>query len=113
MKECPLIDSLEEQGRENRIIIDTPPVLPVSDTRLLVGHAQSVILVVRALKAPVGAIMRAKDLLIQANAPISGVVVNGMKAKHMGAAYYGYRGYGEYGEYGGYGEYDESYQKNS
>lgn len=87
-----------------RIIIDTPPVLPVSDTRLLVNHAQSVIMVVRALKAPVGAVLRAKDLLVQARAPLAGVVLNGMK-KRSGSKYYGYKGYGEYGASGGYGGY--------
>lgn len=86
----------------DRVIIDSPPVLPVSDTRLLVGHAQSVILVVRANKAPVGAVMRAKELLSQAGAPIAGVVINGMTRRNKGAGYYGYKGYGEYGGYGGY-----------
>ncbi|BDS07617.1 hypothetical protein NT6N_26570 [Oceaniferula spumae] len=94
----------------DRVIIDSPPVLPVSDTRLLVGHVQTVIMVVRAMKAPVGAIMRAKELLQQADAPLVGVVINGMKQKHMGAAYFGYRGYGEYGAdaYGGYYEDDRT-----
>jgi len=91
----------------DRVIIDTPPVLPVSDTRLLARHAQTVILVVRALKAPVGAIMRAKELLEQSKAPIAGVVINAMKRKHAGSGYYGYKGYGEYGGSGGYGGYYE------
>lgn len=89
----------------DRIIIDTPPVLPVSDTRVLVKHVHSVILVVRALKAPVGAIVRTKELLIQAKAPMAGVVLNGMKRKRGGGGgYYGY--YGHYGDKG-YGEYHE------
>lgn len=87
-----------------RIIIDTPPILPVSDTRILVKHAQSVVMVVRALKAPVGAVLRAKELLLNARAPLAGVVLNGMK-KRSGSKYYGYKGYGEYGANGGYGGY--------
>ena len=89
----------------DRVIIDTPPVLPVSDTRLIAQHAQTVILVVRALKIPVGAIMRTKELLEQARVNVSGVVINAMKRKHIGSGYYGYRGYGEYGGSGGYGGY--------
>ena len=100
-----IISTLSEDY--DRVVIDTAPVLPVSDTRLLVRHAQSVILVVRSLKAPVGAIMRAKQLLATAQAPLVGVVLNGMKRKHLGGEYYGYRGYGEFGGSGGYGGYYE------
>lgn len=89
----------------DRVVIDTPPVLPVSDTRLLVRHVQTVLLVVRALKAPFGAVMRAKVLLEAAQAPIAGVVINAIKRKHIGSGYYGYHGYGEYGGSGGYGGY--------
>mgnify|MGYP001031205478 FL=1 len=89
----------------DRVIVDTPPVLPVSDTRLLAQHVQTVILVVRALKIPVGAIIRTKELLEQARIHVSGVVINAMKRKHIGSGYYGYRGYGEYGGSGGYGGY--------
>lgn len=89
----------------DRVIIDTPPVLPVSDTRLIAQHVQTVILVVRALKIPVGAIIRTKELLEQARIKVSGVVINAMKRKHIGSGYYGYRGYGEYGGSGGYGGY--------
>ena len=77
----------------------------MSDTRLIAQHAQTCILVVRALKIPVGAIMRTKELLTQARVNVSGVVINAMKRKHIGSGYYGYRGYGEYGGSGGYGGY--------
>ncbi len=89
----------------DRVIIDSPPVLPVSDTRLLARHVQTTILVVRALKAPVGAIMRAKELLETAGAALGGVVINSMKRKYLGSGYYGYHGYGEYGSSSGYGGY--------
>ena len=89
----------------DRVIVDTPPVLPVSDTRLISRHVQTTIMVVRALKVPVGAIMRTKELLEQAKVHVSGVVINAMKRKHVGSGYYGYRGYGEYGGSGGYGGY--------
>ncbi|MBT8038342.1 MAG: polysaccharide biosynthesis tyrosine autokinase [Verrucomicrobiae bacterium] len=89
----------------DRVIIDSAPVLPVSDTRLLVNHVHSVVLVVRALKAPAGAILRAKELLMVAKAPLVGAVLNAMKTKHTGGGYYGYRDYGEYGgSYGYYGD---------
>ena len=69
-------------------------------------HVQSVILVVRARKAPVGAVLRAHDLIEEGGGRIAGVVLNGMK-KSAGAGYYGYKGYGEYGAEDGYGYYGE------
>ncbi|MFC4991803.1 polysaccharide biosynthesis tyrosine autokinase [Rubritalea tangerina] len=90
--------------RYDRIILDSAPVLPVADSRLLAKHAQAVIMVVRSRKTPIGAIMRARDLLKQAGAKVSGVVVNGMKRAGAGS-YHGYKGFGEYGaeDYGYYG----------
>jgi len=93
-------------SRFDRIIIDSAPVLPVSDSRLLAKQVQAVIIVVRARKAPVGAVLRARDLLQEAHGSIAGVVLNGMK-KSAGAGYYGYKGYGEYGAEEGYGYYGE------
>ncbi len=97
-----LIESLA--SRYDRIILDSAPVLPVADSRLLSKHVHAVIMVVRSRKTPVGAITRAHDLLKQAGARVSGVVVNGMKRTSSGS-YNGYKGYGEYGaeDYGYYG----------
>ena len=106
LQENELDDILDKLGEYyDRIIVDSPPVLPVSDTRLIAQHVQTTILVVRALKVPVGAIMRTTELLEQARVTVSGVVINAMKRKHIGSGYYGYRGYGEYGGSGGYGGY--------
>ncbi|QQL44318.1 polysaccharide biosynthesis tyrosine autokinase [Sulfuriroseicoccus oceanibius] len=103
------IQSLFDHAAEHfdRVIVDTPPVLPVSDTRLIAQHAQKSILVVRALKTPVGAVLRARDLLQDAKISLAGVVVNALRVKHTGGSgYYGYHGYGEYGHEGYYGDND-------
>ena len=88
----------------DRIILDSAPVLPVADSRLLAKHAHAVILVVRTRKTPIGAMIRACDLLKASGAKLGGVVVNGMK-RSGGSNYLGYKGLGEYGgeEYGYYG----------
>ena len=88
----------------DRIILDSAPVLPVADSRLLAKHAHAVILVVRTRKTPIGAMIRACDLLKASGAKLGGVVVNGMK-RSGGSNYLGYKGHGEYGgeEYGYYG----------
>jgi len=91
----------------DRIIIDSAPILPVSDSRILAKHVQSVISVVRARKAPVGAVIRTRDLIQDSGGTIVGVVLNGMKKSVGRYGYYGYKGYGEYGAEGGYGYYGE------
>jgi capsular exopolysaccharide synthesis family protein len=108
LHEDELVKILDELAPQfDRIIVDSAPVLPVSDSRVIAKHIQSVILVVRARKAPVGAVLRARDLLEEGGGRVAGVVLNGMKKSAGAAGYYGYKGYGEYGAEGGYGYYGE------
>lgn len=97
LHEGAFVDILKElHPKFDRIILDSAPVLPVADSRLLAKHAQAVILVVRSRKTPIGAMMRACNLLKVADARMGGVVVNGIKLT-AGVNYYGYKGLGEYG----------------
>ena len=98
-----LLESLRPQF--DRIILDSAPVIPVADSRLLAKHVQAVILVVRSRKTPIGAMIRACQLLKFADAKMGGVVVNGMK-RAAGSNYHGYKGLGEYGteKYGYHGD---------
>jgi capsular exopolysaccharide synthesis family protein len=85
----------------DRIIIDTAPVLPVSDTLLLADKVQTVMLVVHGYKTSRKGVERAVQLLKRASAPLSGVVLNLLPHRRLGGAYYYsyYHGYG-YGHYG-------------
>lgn len=84
----------------DRVVIDTAPVLPVSDTLLLVEKVQTVVLVVQGCKTPRKAVARSLQLLKNANAPIGGVVLNLLPhRRHSGYYYSYYHGYG-YGHYG-------------
>jgi capsular exopolysaccharide synthesis family protein len=72
---------MEEQMRQwtqqfDRIVMDTAPLLPVSDTQALAVRADAVILVARAGVTRKRALVRARDLLWRINAPLSGVVIN-------------------------------------
>jgi capsular exopolysaccharide synthesis family protein len=60
----------------DRIVIDTAPLLAVSDTQTLAVRADAVVLVVRAGMTRKRALIRARDLLWRVNAPVAGVVVN-------------------------------------
>ncbi len=72
---------MEEQMRQwtqqfDRIVIDTAPLLAVSDTQAMAVRADAVVLVARAGVTRKRALVRARDLLWRINAPISGVVIN-------------------------------------
>ncbi len=86
-----LVRSVE---RYTHIVIDSPPILSVTDGIILARQADALALVVRHGKSSRHVVRRARDLLFRAGAPISGVVLN---AVDMNAPeYYGYYGYSGY-----------------
>jgi capsular exopolysaccharide synthesis family protein len=78
----------------DRVVIDTAPVLAVSDTQAMAALADTVVLVARAGMTRKRALIRARDLLWRINAPIAGVVVNDVDMRLEN--FYTYR-YGMYG----------------
>lgn len=58
------------------IILDSPPVLPVTDAVLLAREADGVLLVVKGHDTPRELLRRARDQLVQANGRLLGAVVN-------------------------------------
>jgi capsular exopolysaccharide synthesis family protein len=90
--------------RYEKIIIDSPPILPVSDTISLSKIADAVIIVVSHGKLPRQAIIRGKQILQDVGSKIIGVVLNNIVLKHRGySSYYYYNYYGSYGYYSYYG----------
>jgi capsular exopolysaccharide synthesis family protein len=79
------------------LIFDTPPVLPVTDTQLLMPYADASVLVARAESTSRIGLQRAYKLLLphaqNPQYPNIGIVLNGISTRS--AAYYGY--YGNYG----------------
>ncbi len=74
------------------VIIDSPPLLPVSDPLLLAPEVDGVLLVVLAGKTPRQVVRRARDLLASVEANVLGVVVNNV-AEAL-PYYYDYKYYG-------------------
>jgi capsular exopolysaccharide synthesis family protein len=76
-----------------RIIIDSPPVLAVSDASVLATLVDGVLLVVRAHATPVEAVQLARDRLDTIGARILGVVLNDVRLSRNRYFYagYGYR----------------------
>jgi capsular exopolysaccharide synthesis family protein len=70
------------------IVIDTPPVLIVTDAQLLADYTDGYLLVVSSGAAEKNAAMKAKELLENVNAKILGVVLNNIDVNE--SSYYGY-----------------------
>lgn len=58
------------------IIIDTPPILPVSDTLLLVSKADATLIVVKARKTKEKMVKESYERLIEAKSNVIGTVLN-------------------------------------
>ena len=70
-------DLLAEAAKSfDRVVIDSAPVLAVSDTLLMTPHVQSVCMVVRAAKTARNAVQRALALLAGTGKPPAGIVLN-------------------------------------
>jgi succinoglycan biosynthesis transport protein ExoP len=77
------------------VVIDSPPVLSVTDGVILSRFADAVVLVIRHGKSSKHVIQRARDLLLRSGAPMAGIVLNSVdlnSPEYLG--YYGYSGYG-------------------
>jgi succinoglycan biosynthesis transport protein ExoP len=86
------MSSLIAQWRKDydHVVIDTPPALTVTDPIVLSVEADSVILVIRSGKTTKDAVRTAGELLWQVNAPVMGVVVNGIDLGSPDHYYYYY-----------------------
>ncbi|MFS0881680.1 CpsD/CapB family tyrosine-protein kinase [Metabacillus niabensis] len=79
-----------EQAKEEYdvIVLDTPPVLAVTDAQILANLADGVVLVVSSGKTERDSAKKAKELLESAKAKILGVVLNNKKAEETHYYYY-------------------------
>ena len=80
-------------NKYDRIVIDSPPVMPVTDAQILAAICNITLLVLRAEKSTRKISQQARDGLLSVGAHILGAIVNDVPKK------------GRYGYYGGYGYY--------
>jgi polysaccharide biosynthesis transport protein len=101
----PIAGELINQLRKEfeYVLVDSPPLLSVTDSRILATITDAVVLVARANSTPFEVVRRARTLLCGANARILGVALNDVNLQKDG---YGYNYYYRYGY--GYG-YDYGY----
>ncbi len=82
-----LIESLSDQAT---VIIDAPPVIPVTDAALLANSAGGAILVVSSGKTTYEAIEKALTNISRAGGRALGIVLNRVSKKVADASYYGH-----------------------
>jgi Mrp family chromosome partitioning ATPase len=93
----------------DRVVIDSAPILAVSDTLLMTPHAQTVCMVVRAGKTPREAVRRAISLLRKSGVRPAGLVLNRLR-RSGGVGYYYY--YASHGYGKEEGAYSRSYHRS-
>jgi len=84
----------------DRVVVDSAPILAVSDTLLMIPHVHTTCMVVRAGKTPRNAINRALSLMNAAGIRPAGLVLNRLP-RRRGAGYYYYYTSEGYGTGGG------------
>src|ERR1700674_1508085 len=100
---------LEELRKQyDHIVIDTPPTLSVTDAVVMSTSADAVVLVIRSGHTTKPALRRARDILLQVNARVCGVLVNAVDLNSPDY-YYHYEYQGKYG----HGYYQEDALSNA
>lgn len=96
-----LLEKLEE--KYDRVIMDSPPVLAVTDAVVLSGKVDGTIVVVKAGETNRNAVSKVKEILESVKtANLIGVVLNMVEFGKTGGHYYYYHYYGKHGKYGDY-----------
>ena len=102
----------------DRVVVDSAPVLAVSDTLLMTPRVQTVCMVVYAGKTPRNAVQRALGMLTAAGVRPAGVILNRLPRRSGSGYYYYYaspgygKGEGAYGSYGSYSGYSGGHGDN-
>ena len=100
-----MLKSLSE--KYDRIVIDSPPVMPVTDAQILAALCDITLIILRAEKSTRKASQQARDSLLGVGAHILGAIVNDVSRRN---GRYGY--YSGYGYYYGYGHYGRNREKS-
>ena len=96
----------EALSKYDRVVVDSAPLLAVSDTLLIAPHIDLCTLVVRAFSTPRKMVMRAIKTLEETKTEPAGLILNFLPNGRGGyyAYYYSGKYYGSYGAKGVYGE---------
>lgn len=90
-KMSDILSQIEDEYEH--ILLDTPPVLPLTDAVVLSQKADGAILVLRYQKVEIEAVIRARERFQSVDVPILGVVLNGVEISRLHSSYYYYYRY--------------------
>ncbi|MBB4122707.1 GumC family protein [Martelella radicis] len=96
----------ELRSRYDHIIIDTPPLLIVPDSRIVAKQVDRVVMVVKWNQTSRSQLFEALDMIESVNAKVDGLVLNQISASGMKRYGYG-DSYGSYYAYSASGYYDK------
>jgi capsular exopolysaccharide synthesis family protein len=102
-----VLDQLREQY--DFVLVDTPPLLAVTDPAVVAPRVDGVLLTIRVSKNGRTQAERAKEILTTLDAKILGVVVNGLERKGSSMGY----GYHDYSYGAAYGSQDGDAERHS
>jgi succinoglycan biosynthesis transport protein ExoP len=85
------------RGIYTHIVMDSPPLLSVTDSVVLAREADAVVMIVRHGKSSKHVLRRGRDLLLRSGSKVTGIVLNAVDLSSPEYyAYYGYYGYTAY-----------------
>ncbi|MFW0179583.1 polysaccharide biosynthesis tyrosine autokinase [Rothia sp. P7208] len=93
---------IEDLTKEFKVIVDVPPLLPVTDASLLAPSVDGVLLVATVGKTRKEHLEESSKMLKKVGANLLGAVINRTPLSGLGNSYYGF---GYAGTYGGYTSY--------
>ena len=93
LMDCDMRNPTQLKPDYDYILIDTPPIMPVTDAAVLSGKVDGLVMLVSSGEVTPAAAKEAKQRLLQAGAHILGVILNKVELAHThGYGYYYYYG---------------------
>src|SRR3974390_1178613 len=89
---------LDLRDKYDHIVVDTPPTLSVTDAVVLSQRVDAIVLVIRSGQTTKQALRRSRDILMQVNARVTGVLLNAVDLTSPDYYYY-YEYQGKYARY--------------
>jgi capsular exopolysaccharide synthesis family protein len=89
-----LVDELESKWE--MVLLDSPPIVAVTDASMISGEIDAIALVVKAGSTERSAVDRALDMMRNVKAPLIGAILNGASQESLGGKYAYYYSYYNY-----------------
>ena len=89
-----LVNQLEEEW--DMVLFDSPPIVAVTDASMISAEIDAIVMVVKAGQTELSAIDRALDTIMNVEAPLIGVILNGASPETLAGKYSYYYSYYNY-----------------